>query len=74
MTTLLKKILVVNDEEAIKQVMKMGLVKLGYDFQFVKNGKEALEILEGEEFPLILMNLRLPAIDGIELYIRIKET
>jgi len=37
MTTLLKKILVVNDEEAIKQVMKMGLVKLGYDFQFFGN-------------------------------------
>jgi CheY-like chemotaxis protein len=54
-------------------VMKMGLVKLGYDPAFAENGKEALEILAREEFPLILMDLRLPGIDGIELCIQIKK-
>ncbi|MGB2928612.1 MAG: response regulator [Desulfobacterales bacterium] len=73
MTTVSKKILVVDDEEAIRQVIKMGLVKLGYDPECAKNGKEGLEILEREEFPLILMDLRLPEIDGIELCMRIKE-
>ena len=73
MTTLSKKILVVDDEEAIREVMKLGLVKLGYDPGFAANGKEALEILAREKFPLILMDLRMPEIDGIELCNRIKE-
>jgi CheY-like chemotaxis protein len=73
MTTVSKKILVVDDDESIREVMKMGLVKLGYDPAFAENGKEALEILAREEFPLILMDLRLPGIDGIELCIQIKK-
>jgi two-component system alkaline phosphatase synthesis response regulator PhoP len=73
MTTLSKKILVVDDEESIRELMKIKLVKLGYDPEFAENGKEALEISEREEFPLILMDLRLPEIDGIELCMRIKE-
>jgi two-component system KDP operon response regulator KdpE len=54
MTTLSKKILVIDDEEAIREVMKLGLVKLGYDVECAQNGKEALEILAREKFPLIL--------------------
>jgi CheY-like chemotaxis protein len=73
MTTVSKKILVVDDEEAIRDVMKLGLVKLGYDPVFAENGKEALEILAREMFSLILMDIRLPEIDGIELCNRIKK-
>lgn len=73
MTTLSKKILVVDDEESIRKLMKTKLVKLGYGPEFAENGKEALKISEREEFPLILMDLRLPDIDGIELCVRIKE-
>ncbi len=53
--------------------MKIGLGKLGYDPEFAKNGKEAFEILDKEEFPLILTELRLPEIDGIEFCMRIKD-
>lgn len=73
MTTVSKKILVVDDEEAIRQIMKISLVKLGYDPECAKNGKEALEILTRQKFPFILMDIRLPGIDGIELCIGIKE-
>ncbi len=73
MTTLSKKILVVDDEESIREIMRIKLVKLGYDPEFAKNGKEALKISEREEFPLILTDLRMPEIDGIELCMRIKE-
>jgi len=68
-----KKILVVDDDEAIREVMKLGLVKLGYDPAFAENGKEALEILTKENFPVILMDIRMPGIDGIELCMRIKD-
>jgi len=73
MTTFSKKILVVDDEEVLREIMKISLVKLGYDPECAKNGKEALEILEREDFPLILMDIRLPEIDGIELCMRIKK-
>jgi CheY-like chemotaxis protein len=72
MTTVPKKILVVDDEEAIREVMKMELVTLGYDPECAQNGKEALEILAREKFPLILTDLRMPEIDGIELCMQIK--
>ena len=52
MTTVSKKILVVDDEKAKTEVMKMGLAKLGYNPEFAENGKEALEILAREMFPL----------------------
>jgi two-component system alkaline phosphatase synthesis response regulator PhoP len=73
MTTLSKKILVVDDEESIKEIMKIKLGKLGYDPKFAENGKDALEILENEEFTLILTDLRMPDINGTELCIKIKE-
>ncbi len=73
MTALSKKILVVDDEETIRELMKMGLGMLGYDTEFAKNAKEALEILDKKEFPLIITDLRLPDIDGIELCMRIRE-
>jgi len=53
--------------------MKIKLGKLGYDPECAKNGKEGLEISEREKFPLILMDLRLPEMGGIELCMRIKE-
>ena len=73
MTIVSKKILVVDDEESIRQVIKMELVNLGYDPECAQNGKEALEILTKEKFPLILTDLRMPEIDGIELCMQIKE-
>jgi two-component system alkaline phosphatase synthesis response regulator PhoP len=53
--------------------MKTMLVKLGYDPECARNGKEAFEILSREEFPLILLDLILPEIGGIEVCMRIKE-
>jgi CheY-like chemotaxis protein len=73
MTTVPKKILVVDDDEDIRQMIKMELVNLGYDPECAQNGKEALELLAREEFPLILTDLRMPEIDGIELCMQIKE-
>jgi DNA-binding response OmpR family regulator len=73
MTTLSKKILVVDDEETIREIMQINLVRLGYDPELAKNAKEALEILENEKFPLIITDLKMPEMDGIELCMRIRE-
>ena len=73
MTMLSKKILVVDDEESIREIMEINLVKLGYVPELAKNAKEALEILEDEKFPLIITDLKMPEMDGIELCMRIRE-
>jgi len=73
MTTVSKKILVVDDEKSIREITEKRLGKLGYIPECAQNGKEALEILGNEKFTLILMDLRLPDMDGPELCMRIKE-
>ena len=73
MTTLSKKILVVDDEESLKEIMTIMLDKIGYDHEFADSGEEALEILNREEFPIVLTDLKMPDIDGVELCMRIKQ-
>ena len=73
MTTLSKKILVVDDDEFQRKSMKKMLGMLGHDVELAKNAKEALEILEEKEFPLIITDLIMPKMDGMELCKRIRE-
>ena len=73
MTTVSKKILVVDDEQSIREIMGINLVRLGYAPEFAANAKEALGILENEKFPLIITDLRMPGMDGIELCMQIRE-
>ena len=73
MSTLSKKILVVDDEESIREIMEINLVKLGYIPELAKNAEEALELLDKEKFPLIITDLKMPEMDGIELCMRIRE-
>ena len=73
MTRLSKKILVVDDEETIREIMEINLVRLGYDPELAKNAKEALEILENGNFPLIITDLKMPDMGGIELCQRIRK-
>ena len=73
MTTVPKRILVVDDDEDIRKVAKKVLLNFGYEPECVKNGKEALVLLDKEKFPIVLMDSRLPEIKGIDLCMRIKE-
>jgi len=73
MTAFSRKILFVDDEESQRKLMQRILVKMGYDAELAKNAKEALAILKKEEFPLIITDLRMPEMDGIELCKQIRE-
>jgi two-component system alkaline phosphatase synthesis response regulator PhoP len=73
MTTVSKKILVADHEKSLKEIMKIMLVQIGYDPEFAENGEEAFKILNREHFPIILMDLRIPDIDGVELCMQIKQ-
>ncbi len=66
------RILIVEDEKPISNLIRLSLKKAGYDCSCAFDGAEAADILEKERFDLILLDVMLPEIDGFSLmeYIR----
>lgn len=62
------RILIVDDEEAICQLLKRLLTQEGHNVEFVHSGNAALEKLKVERFSLILLDIRMKGMNGIELY------
>ena len=62
-----KKVLIVDDEEHIRELIKFNLKKEGYDTEVAVNGTEALKIIREIKFDLILLDLMLTEIDGLEV-------
>ena len=63
----MKKILVVDDEKPISDIVKFNLTKEGYDVYTAYDGEEALQQVKEVEPDLILLDLMLPKIDGLEV-------
>jgi two-component system response regulator (stage 0 sporulation protein F) len=61
------KILVVDDELEIRDLLTEVLTGEGYDVIQASNGMEALELVEKEEPQVILLDVMMPGIDGIEV-------
>ena len=69
------KILVVDDEAPIRDMIKKGLFQMGgFDVEVAKNGLEAIEKIEKDVFDLVLTDLKMPGMDGLELLKTIKGT
>lgn len=62
----MKKILLVDDEAEIRDVFKEILSDEGYSVIAVENGIKGLEFLEKESFDLILVDKKMPGIDGLD--------
>ncbi|MCD2255613.1 response regulator YycF [Agrilactobacillus fermenti] len=69
-----KKILVVDDEKPISDIVKFNLEKEGYDVVTAYDGEEAVEKVESEDPDLILLDLMLPKIDGLEVARQVRKT
>ncbi len=67
-----EKILVVDDEKDIRDIVGIYLESNGYTTIKAENGKEALELLEKENTDLALLDIMLPDIDGISLCLKIR--
>ena len=62
-----KTILIVDDSESIREVVSFTLENEGYNILIAVDGKDALKFLDGRVIDLILTDLHMPEMDGIEL-------
>jgi DNA-binding NtrC family response regulator len=61
------KILVVDDEEAIRSFVQRALAMDGHEVMTAGDGAEALDILVEKQFDLMLSDIRMPLMDGVAL-------
>ncbi len=66
------KILLVDDEEDILHFLQYNLVKEGYDVRTASNGKNALSVLQKFDAQLVLLDIMMPEMDGVELCEKIR--
>ncbi|MBI3999989.1 MAG: sigma-54-dependent Fis family transcriptional regulator [Candidatus Omnitrophica bacterium] len=67
-------ILIVDDEKNTRDGLKQFLRSLGYDVLLAENGKEALPLIKKERPDIVLSDLKMPEMDGIDLLHEIKRT
>lgn len=61
------RILLVEDEESIRDVVKLNLELEGYEVVTSGNGRQALELIGGQHFDLLLLDVMLPEMDGFTI-------
>ena len=61
-----KKVLVAEDSSVIQNLTKKILQMQSYQISSVKNGKQVLDVLQQENFDIILMDINMPIMDGME--------
>lgn len=67
------KILIVDDDAEIRKVTGIYLANEGYEILKAENGIEAIRIIEDTEVDLILLDIMMPEMDGIEVCMKIRE-
>jgi signal transduction histidine kinase len=68
-----KSILLIDDEGGIRKVLGISLADMGYKVFTADNGEEGLRIFRDEKPPIVLTDIKMPGMDGIELLRLIKE-
>jgi signal transduction histidine kinase len=66
-------ILLVDDEEGIRKVLAISLQDAGYEVLTAANGEEALNVFRTQQPALVLTDIKMPGMDGIELLQKIKQ-
>ncbi len=67
-----KRVLIVDDKEYIRKHLSDFFLFNGYEIILANNGKEALDILKDKSCSLLITDLNMPVMDGIELIVKIR--
>ncbi len=67
------KLLIVDDEDTLRLLVRSELEQRGYDVDEADSGETALEKMETDHFTLVILDIRMPGIDGMEVLKRIRE-
>ncbi len=65
-------ILIVDDEESVRDSLYNWFIEDGYDVECAENAKKALALLESREFDIVLADIKMPGMDGMEMHKRIR--
>lgn len=68
------RILVVDDEEALRTVLSSELAGVGYDIESAADGDEAISLVQAKKFDLVLLDIKMPKVDGFEVLKFIKKS
>ena len=66
------KLLIVDDEDTLRLLVRTELEQRGYDVDDADSGETALEKLETDHFTLVILDIRMPGIDGMQVLKRIR--
>lgn len=66
------KILVIEDEDLVRKVLEFRLKKEGYNVYQAKDGSEALDLIEKHHFDLMLVDIMIPYVGGLEITQKVK--
>lgn len=67
------RVLVVEDESRLRELLQRALVGWGFEAAVARSGEEALRMNDAEPFDIVVLDLNLPAMDGLEALRRLRE-
>src|SRR5699024_9049119 len=65
--TTVQKILIVDDEQSIVTLLKYNIEKAGFETDAAFDGEEAIKKIEENEYDLVILDVMLPKLDGMEV-------
>ncbi len=68
-----KAVLFVDDEEMVLEVGSLMLQKLGYSVLTASEGQEAIEIFKNNKVAIVILDMRMPGMNGYEIYHQLKK-
>ncbi|MBN1574636.1 MAG: PAS domain S-box protein [Deltaproteobacteria bacterium] len=69
-----KSILIVEDEASLRDLLYNALTETGYSVEITSTGDEALDILGAKEFDAVISDIKMPGINGKELYLHLQKS